>query len=489
MIGECGFLRCKDREHKRCREVMIGVRSIILSLFLAALPLYSTAATVSGGEGECAIKISGPISSGDLDQFSAFKEDDQSWADTALGVDPVLCLDSVGGSLPEGMAIAQFVYDSKMRTRVESGDVCYSVCAFIFMMGSVNWMPATEIRLIEAGAGLAFHRPDIVLGPVGHTDIELQQAFQVGVESVWSLMRLATQPVYRRNYPAIKGDLLESAIATPASALLHVNLVEQVFSWGIELKGLDMGAPGTRAQMQMACENALSSQGQRPSTIYAGHNRFMTHEVFELRPIDGPSQYQLFSVFGAEPFSPSERNIVNALRYWVLPVSCEVRWNGSELEICGEDPNWNTTIGNCESGFYESFPSYALYHPQTDIHEAARTGRQNLAVRPALCSVSETLTGTQETYRCTHTIDLSERDGRHFLRHSAYVGDSIVSSIEVSAKEYRDESLPDIFLVDGVPSSPVPGRVDCVETASRKRVYCIEALPPEYRDIPRVTNR
>ena len=50
-----------------------------------------------------------------------------------------LVLDSPGGSVLEGVAIAETVFDRKIKTYIRKNQICASACAFIFLSGETRY--------------------------------------------------------------------------------------------------------------------------------------------------------------------------------------------------------------------------------------------------------------------------------------------------------------------------------------------------------------
>ena len=104
------------------------LKIIILFVFIALMSSSLSAAEISRASGMCSHKLEGKISLGDLEKV-------QSVFDPHMANDrnERLCLNSPeGGSLREGIKLANYFFDAGIPTGIESGDkCCFGVCGCI----------------------------------------------------------------------------------------------------------------------------------------------------------------------------------------------------------------------------------------------------------------------------------------------------------------------------------------------------------------------
>lgn len=112
------------------------------------------------------IHFEGPVTEGDLARIpDAVAAHTNCSLDAPLSATEncaVLTLSSEGGSYVEGLQIARALRELGIATWVESGDYCYSACAFAFLGGTgyaQDTGGAFIDRTIEPGAILGFHAP------------------------------------------------------------------------------------------------------------------------------------------------------------------------------------------------------------------------------------------------------------------------------------------------------------------------------------------
>jgi hypothetical protein len=121
----------------------------LLSL-LALLPTYASAATFNATRGceggkdmDCYfIHIEGEIKPNDNVRFDKFLSDNKI-------TKAAVFLDSIGGEFFAGLGIAKRVQERRFTTVVSAGDVCFSMCAIIWIGGST--------RYVTGKAKIGFH--------------------------------------------------------------------------------------------------------------------------------------------------------------------------------------------------------------------------------------------------------------------------------------------------------------------------------------------
>ncbi|WP_271595892.1 hypothetical protein [Bradyrhizobium sp. CCBAU 25360] len=110
---------------------------------------------------------------------------------------PRLCLRSPGGAYDEGLAIARYLMDEAIGTAIESGAVCGSACALIFMAGSAPWKGQLN-RFLHVNGVLAFHAPYLdasKMGPKNYSGADVAGSFSQSVQAVNGLIKLGKDRV------------------------------------------------------------------------------------------------------------------------------------------------------------------------------------------------------------------------------------------------------------------------------------------------------
>ncbi|MDD9730438.1 hypothetical protein PVW46_11005 [Mameliella sp. AT18] len=131
---------------------MYSHKAIMPAFFVAPLPLLSLAfltlaaptqaadITILNDHPECChAMLSGQIVDGDTDRLRAILPPGQTVFDRAL-IHTRLCLDSPGGSFPEGLDLATYLGETGISTQVAAQDSCLSACALAFLGGTQFWV-------------------------------------------------------------------------------------------------------------------------------------------------------------------------------------------------------------------------------------------------------------------------------------------------------------------------------------------------------------
>lgn len=453
---------------------LAGAISLTFTLVIA-LSHAALAATVREGTAPCAFVIEGKISDGDFDALSAYKGDADFWSQTGYGFDPILCLNSEGGSLAEGARIARFVFEQGLQTRIGDGSICYSVCAIIFMMGNKHAGPTTveENRILHIGGALAFHSPSILIdGAQRYGAAELKQAYALGIESILNIVIIANSQRPFESGAMMHPGLIRGLLETPANQLYHIRTIEQALSWDIGLEGVPEHLPQFSIQRQMVCENGLMRGFRRPSEIYElSSNNFMTDDVFKLMPLSGSAEYRLLPDYGPTELA---EGIVYGYRYWTLPVECRVELDKDSVKVCGYDSSFDHAIGDCQADRLVPLPHYARYHPLTEFAAVSDTGISADVLRFARCGRLLASGAALRNAPCTQAIDLVQHSGRKFAKHTLHWENGDRTVIEIAATPYfNDPKVPDIFRVDGVNATPHGDAGTCLAVSGSGDIICV----------------
>ena len=111
----------------------------------APKPPQATITVTQACDGNChVVLVDGDIGGGDADRFK--EAIDKNKVQRA-----VVVLNSLGGSMFDGLDIGEFVRERGFATFVRSGDKCVSACANIWIAGSTQYFPK------EGKARIGFH--------------------------------------------------------------------------------------------------------------------------------------------------------------------------------------------------------------------------------------------------------------------------------------------------------------------------------------------
>ncbi len=218
----------------------------------------------------CQFRFTGQILPGDLTGYM----DQLSNGPAVL---PRICLDSPGGSLSEVYRFIKGVNDGEagltVATRVESGAVCESSCAILFMFGQTFGANSPyPSREVEPGARLGFHSPFIAPGQ--GEGARADEVFRVALD-VSKLLADSSYKALTAAGPALPPELVGLVLGTPGDEMRYVDTVGE-----LQLLGIDMIAPPEEGVVLPNARGALSAAVTRIcASSYVLTNR--THFVEE----------------------------------------------------------------------------------------------------------------------------------------------------------------------------------------------------------------
>ncbi|MEP1201324.1 hypothetical protein [Tateyamaria sp.] len=189
----------------------------------------------------CFAELNGPITAGDSDKLSTlideFKDsdaysDEYRYGDGSFSQEKGrVCLNSPGGSLVEGIALAQLFHRKRVGTAVGRNKSCLSACAVAFMGGLVayeNDVVDQPDRILHPLGKLGFHSPDLGV-PTGQYDEKVvKKAYNIALKSVSSLLDIAAAI-------AFPNSLSTTMLATPAEEMYIVSSVGEAARWRIAI--------------------------------------------------------------------------------------------------------------------------------------------------------------------------------------------------------------------------------------------------------------
>lgn len=211
---------------------------------------------------KCRIVLSREIATGDSDRLkAAYEAPAPSGApmhDTmeAHGI----CLDSPGGSYAESLKIADYVFSNGIPTYVGPGARCYSACSIIWLAGT-QWADGYfEWRKLHVRGELGFHAPHLRIDDGTYEKAEVLQAFQIGIQTIASLMDIPYAPDSTATYSGeiVPTALLPEMLKKGPEEFAVVTKLQDAVVWGISLDGVKTPALDEQQTYCNVCFNYQS---------------------------------------------------------------------------------------------------------------------------------------------------------------------------------------------------------------------------------------
>lgn len=447
----------------------------ILALFSAFLSNLAMAAEVhKSDDPECRIDIEGPIELGDLQKIEALKDHliiDNGESTSAA----VVCLDSPGGNLVEGLKLARFFLEEGVGTRIRANKECQSVCAIMFMMGNARGSEVSFLnRRMHVTSILGFHRPYLSIDEASlFTSGDVEAAYDIGVGSIYELMSLANRSTPWHDSRMIEPDLMELMTGTPGSEMFVIRTVEQAIRWQIEVDGLPNLVPARRPHVMFACENALSS-GMALTSVRNGDG-LMTADIFEFAPANSWSLQNATNSVTTNP--ETGRFVTVSPRSGYSSIGCEVAILDQSIAICGHDESSDIRIGDCRAGDdVRYFGNLISQHPLSDLRALALfSENQPDAVTFRRCRVLKTDGSQSDDEVCLHSVNIVSSEDGFLLRHVLEWASGSRTVVDIGAEEY---GKPSSIAINGQPGEIhlAEGGMRCVRNTTSGNRVCSEAL-------------
>ncbi|RUU99565.1 hypothetical protein EOB36_20020 [Mesorhizobium sp. M6A.T.Cr.TU.017.01.1.1] len=249
------------------RPMISPATGMLLAIWLvsAMVTLISPtkAATVEKSDtANCLLVIRGEIKPGDFDNFVLLSKAILPGNDGESTSKDLVCLDSPGGSLSEGVKFANHFYKEGVGTVVDDGQGCYSACAIMFMMGTAQGSEvAFANRKLHVGGKLGFHRPFLTIPSGDAVDSGLlAKAADSAYSSMLDLLVVANAKSPWSSDPMMKADLIQKMLTHIGDDMFMIDTVDKVGRWNIELIGAIEPKLLSAEQAFYACENSLQWQ-------------------------------------------------------------------------------------------------------------------------------------------------------------------------------------------------------------------------------------
>ncbi|NDK37048.1 hypothetical protein [Rhodovulum sulfidophilum] len=195
--------------------------------------------------GTCTHRMDGPIDAGDADAFQAMIDalPDQFNDDMNF----MICLNSEGGRIEEGLKIGRIIQDNFFGTYVDDGDTCLSACAIAFMHGTIGaWEYILTLRMMHPNATLGFHAPSLDVGgdPGAMVPFLLvQAAYQATLQTMSDIVESASQQVSEFSSPVVPMSLLTEMLEVGPDDFTYVDTLHKAFMWDITIFPKSLKAP------------------------------------------------------------------------------------------------------------------------------------------------------------------------------------------------------------------------------------------------------
>ncbi len=164
------------------------------ALTILIAPPVQGAEIQKSDDDECRVQITGEIRKGDAEALARLS--DHLIVDNGESTNAsVLCLDSPGGNLIEGMNMAKFILENGISTRIRADRECSSICAIMFMMGNYRGGEVAGLsRRMHYTSKLGFHRPYLKPDEARlYTSDDLASIYSLGMETVFGILEVANR--------------------------------------------------------------------------------------------------------------------------------------------------------------------------------------------------------------------------------------------------------------------------------------------------------
>ena len=218
------------------------------------IPVAATSATITRSSNPiCDYHLTGTIEVGDAQKLEVIPPSYDGL---------VLCLNSPGGSLTEGKAMFDRIWDSNIKTHILAGEACESACAIAFLGGSIETGTAVirfQQRSVEAGARLGFHAPSLALtSGNSYSADQVNFAFEVALKSAEALF--AVKLTEGHDVRAMTDFLYQRILGTRPETMYYIETIGDAVMANIDLLGLRYPKTIGEAEITHLCDNAWASR-------------------------------------------------------------------------------------------------------------------------------------------------------------------------------------------------------------------------------------
>lgn len=370
-----------------------------------------TATVTKSSSQECLISLEGEIVEGDLKRLQDVAAAHLTGGDGESTAKDTICLNSPGGNLAEGAAIAEFIFKNGIGTVIEDGDECYSVCAIMFMMGIANGPEVKFVnRKLHVNGVLGFHRPYLAINSDEMVNVRaFAVVHDIAIENVMKIMILANNLSPWSNTSMMRADLIQAMLTHVGNDFFFVDTIEKAGRFEVELMGLPEESGLTAEQAYYACENAFHWQVglQEEPVDYRKYQEILSKynggaQVSRLvKDADGLKLYEVQSADAG-----------------YSEASCLIGLKEKAVLGCGINEAYNVQVGKgkCTVDDFVERSAYitrmALFKPSTPLKEIGSTKRGTHSGTDTLtvtCSVIQA-NGQREMEPCQQSVFKGDPD-------------------------------------------------------------------------------
>lgn len=223
-------------------------------------------------QGDCSLRLDGQIENGDITKFydvlgypegMAPPNNQEIYRDSDI---QTLCLNSPGGSLAEGLAIAEYLLVSQwaIKTRIQSGDTCVSSCAFIFLAGmnveETESITTTFDRHIEPGGAFGLHAPSLNLSSgQSYTSEDVSTSFSIAIAASKQAYEMSQRwdSAWEIQSPFASPYLMARFLETPPDSMYYIDTVGDAILAGIPVANLAITVRLDESLIRTICDNVF----------------------------------------------------------------------------------------------------------------------------------------------------------------------------------------------------------------------------------------
>ncbi|MEP3630988.1 MAG: hypothetical protein ABJN04_13395 [Hyphomicrobiales bacterium] len=366
---------------------MIKCIVLITSFLVMAFPNSVTAAVIQkSNDGLCVIEIVGEIKQGDFQSFVNESKRLFPGHDGESSRRDIVCLNSHGGSLAEGVLFSRYFTKNGVATVIRADEDCYSICAVMFMMGSVTGEGEVSTgisRKLHVKGTLGFHRPYLPINADFNINVRaLTIIYNEGFNSAVDLIALANQLSTWSHEPRMKPDLVEKMLSHVGNDFFVIDNVDKAGRWDITLFGFEPPKMSLIERAFYSCENTLQWKVGTTNSNTALEFLLLNRRRHFFKTETTPQGDKVISIRGLDTGYVEE---------W-----CLMREQKEFLAGCGVDQNTSVSMGSNECNLNTSIEHYEYVSDLSQI--SAWTTLKQLALmsenslppfQPAKCYVLE----------------------------------------------------------------------------------------------------
>lgn len=438
-------------------------------LFLGTAAIAADIRAVENGH--CRVEIKGEIARGDAARLKSLSGHLLVHnGESTLG--SVLCLDSPGGSVIEGLEMASFILESGISTYIADQATCASICAIMFMMGNYKGGEVAGLsRSMHYRAQLGFHRPYLKADEArSYTSSDLESVYRLGLETVFDVITLANTRERWGTARMIEPELMAKITGTPGSEMFYVATLEEAERWRIFVDGLPETPPGAK-KLQYACENALAYPLALPSELN-GNGSLLGEAVYGFEPLNA---YSVKKFANAPRATAGQTEKIDSIRSGYSVVGCHVAVLDNSVSVCGYDEATDTYVGACGTRYgMRNYNNRILLHPKTEFITLGLPDELGAdARRITRCKIWNSSNKMTDSDPCLHSVIFAVENDQALARHVFEWPSGARTVVDIGAASYGETS--DHVQINGVSGSRTSKHpnMDCVLNDSSGNTFCV----------------